>query len=69
MTPAYESVLCAVCWFANVLYGGVQESQGKRWLVITEPDTMSTGYVSIDEAFTTSAVLAKGQEIKRRFAQ
>ena len=64
---AYDSALRAACWFAGARYGGVQETPTGRWLVLTEPETGSTGYVRIDAAFTTSVVCAKMQEIRRRF--
>ena len=78
MTAESETVLRAACWFAGAEYGGVQEVHAflpgvghtlRRWLVITEPETRSTGYVPIDEQFTTSAVLAKAMEIRRRYQQ
>lgn len=64
---AYDTLLRDICWFAGARYGGVQETPAGRWLVLTEHETGSTGYVPLDATFTTRAVCAKVTEIRRRF--
>ena len=70
MTATSEEVLRSACWFAGAIYGGVQEaSRGRRWLVVTDPETRSTGMIPLDAAFTTSRVVVKVQEIRRRWKE
>lgn len=64
MTDARTEMLKAVCWFAGGIYNGLQETPKGCYLIVTEPQTKSTGAVRLDAEFTTSRVLAKMQEIR-----